>query len=291
MRPLAMLLVAVALTAGGCGSDDGNGAEQEKRAPHQAANEPPDVFANRLATLLATSRTKADCTDLEQINGRSIARFPCPAPPGLRRSMDRFELRRAAAYGTGAVIDYSSGDLPKGGSMLLFVGVDRAWAVARTGLVAGKTVGTGDDDSRKGYDTAVEEFLAAVRERDCDAYYRATFNGSKSKATVCKEDFPSTARLARRLATDPAAKPAYEGGNSVFGFYTLETAKPLPERVTLTLAEGDERSERPFVVMNVTPTATRGEQLAVRREYERQKRKAPAAGSMAPDPSSGKKAD
>src|SRR5687767_7963316 len=87
--PVAVRGTAVAL--GGCGGDDTESTAKDE-PKFAAANESERVFIKRTASLLATTRTKNDCVELQQVNGRSLVRFDCPSPPKLRRSMADFKI-------------------------------------------------------------------------------------------------------------------------------------------------------------------------------------------------------
>jgi len=266
---IGVALGAVALNVGCGGDEEASGAKEPRFA---AAEESPDAFMKRMAKLLETTTAAKDCAALEAINGRSYTRFPCPPPKSLRKSMARFELIGAKAYGTGGVVDYKSGEVEDGGSILLFVGVDRAWGVGRFGVIAGKTVGTSDEKSRDGFADAVDGYLDAVRTRDCDAYFDHSFNNSEKKKAVCRTVFPNTKALAKRLKDNPTAEPEYQGGNEQFGFYSLETSKPKPENVTISIAKATAKAPQPYVVMDVAPSPTAADQRRVVAEFEKQRR-------------------
>jgi len=271
----------------GCGGDEQSDAERESARRVSSASEPPDVFAVRMANLLETASRKKDCPQLDAINARSLIRFPCPVEnKGLRTSMARFKVLDAAEYGTGAVVDYKSGEVAKGASIVLFAAPDRNWGLARFGVVSGRTVGTSDDETRDGFDKAVAGYLAAVEKRDCKAYNQLAVTKADDDKAVCKTEFPSTAELAKKLEANPSARPSYEGGNSVFGFYTLETSKPEPANVTISVVKANAKSPQPYVVLDVAPSPTAAAQERFRRGVAQQRK---SGGQPAMSPS--RKAD
>jgi hypothetical protein len=265
----AVVAMCGAAVAGGCGDDSDSDAKDT--VTFAAADEPPEAFVKRLTKLLETTTATRECAELTAINSRSVTRFPCPPPKTLRNSMKSFEVVGAEDYGSGGVVDYKSGQVKDGASILLFVGVDRSWALSRFGVVAGKTVGTSDEKSRDGYEGAVDGYLEAIRTRDCDAYFDLTYNDSAPKKAVCKQAFPTTKALAKRLKADPAAKPKYEGGNASFGFYSLETQKPKPQNMTISIAKATGKSAQPYVILDVTPSPTAADQKKVLREFQEQR--------------------
>lgn len=260
-RYVALLCACAVGIATGCG-DDADG-DARRQVAYSIAPEPPEAFALRMAKLLETSTTRADCAQLDQIAARSPAGLACPASKTLRRSMRRFDVVGAKEYGTAAVVDYRSGGTPDGAAILLFVTPDREWAVSRFGVVTGAaTTRTDDEQSRDGFRKAVEDYLTAIRTRDCRAFAAVAFTGDAERAVVCRA-FPSTKAMARRLEADPTARPRYEGGNATFGFFSLETDKPEPTNETLSVIATSPGSPRPYVVLDVVPSPTTDQQEAI----------------------------
>ncbi len=261
----AVLALAVAPVA--CGSDDDQSSTTEQKAEFAAANEPEEVFIKRMARLLATVRSKKDCAELEQINVRSMTRFPCPPDKELRKSMENFEVVGAADYGTGAVVDYKSGQAPDGATIVLFTSLARNWSVSRFGVLTKPSVGTSDENGRFAYEDAVGDYLDAVRRRDCKAFKEAAFTGD-SNGNVCKGVFGATGSLAKRLKENPSAVPRYLGGNNTYGFFSLETQKPEPENSTISVVRGEDAN----VVLDVALSPTAAELRRAERQYRRQQK-------------------
>jgi hypothetical protein len=261
---------AIAMTVGtvSCGGDGDSQAEDKPE--FSAASEPPKTFITRMAKLLETAKRKSDCVELELISARSLTRFQCPAPKPLRKSMARFEVVDAEEYGTSAVVEYKSGEVKDGATIVLFVTPNRSWGVGRFGVIADSPLETDDEESRPGFDAAVNAYLEAVRKRDCAAFIDYAEVGTKSKTVVCNTSFPSTKPLAKRLKADPTARPKYQGGNAMFGFYTLETRKPKPQNVTISLAKATAKSAQPYVVLDVGPSPTAADQRRVRQQLRKQ---------------------
>ena len=265
---MTALLMTVAVP--GCGSDDESTAKNEPRI--SAASEPVAIFIKRLVKLLETSTAKQDCKQLEDINARSYFRFSCPPGNKLHKSLKSFEVVGSKEYGTGAVVDYKSGKVKNGAAILLFVAPDRNWGISRFGVVTKPSTETDDEESRQGFEMAVEKYLAAVRERDCAAFQEVAFiRPDSTKKQVCGEIFGATKELARRIKAHPTTKPKYEGGNATYGFFTFETTKP-DENSTISVVRGDTGAGSAYVVLNVAPSPTSLVQQAVRKQFKERQR-------------------
>jgi hypothetical protein len=270
----AALLAAAAL--GGCGGDDDESTAKDKQPAKQiktfsAAGEPPEVFIERTARLLATVSEKKDCLELKDVNRHSLTRFPCPAPKSLRKSMASFEVVGSEEYGTGAVVDYKSGDVKDGAAILLFVAPDRKWGISRFGIITQPSTKTSDADNSEGYAKAVDDYLAAIRKRDCKAFAAVVFIPSESKQNVCKTTFALTEPLAKRMKDFPSAKPKYEGGNASFGFFSFETRHPDVESRTISVVATGGPAQR-YLVLDVAPSPPAEELEAIRRQYQLQQK-------------------
>jgi hypothetical protein len=266
----ALLVATVAI--GGCGGDDGDSTASD-RPRFSAATEPTHVFIRRMVNLLETTTVKKDCAQLEQINKRSYVRFPCPPAKELRDSMADFELVGAKEYGTGGVVDYRSGAAKDGAAIVLFVAPDRNWGISKFGLVTEPSTKSDDEDSREGFEAAVEDYLTAVRDRDCQAFQEATFIDPRlKKSEICTKALAGTKKLAERLNEHPRVEPRYEGGNASYGFFTFETTKP-DENLTISVLKAGAGDDASYQVLDVAPSPTSLEQETVRRQLEKEQKK------------------
>lgn len=283
---LAALLCAcgVGLVGAGCGDGGDDDAAAQRKADYSMASESPRAFATRMAKLLETSTTREDCRQIDEINGRSLSRLRCPAGRAFRRSMSRFVIVGAKEYGTGAVVDYRSGATPDGAAIVLFVAPDRNWGIARFGVVTEPSTQTSDEQSRDGFRKAVDDYLEAIRERDCKAFAKVAFTGGASEAAVC-DAFPSTGALAKRMKSNPSARPKYEGGNRTYGFFSLETEEPTATNETISVIKASPGSRPPYVVLDIAPSPTAAQQAATIQLLER------GQTQSEPSPSPSKKAD
>lgn len=281
---LGLCAAAIAVGAAGCGGD-----EEESKAQGQEfalANEPAGVFMRRTAKLLATTKARKDCQELDAVNAQSTLRFSCPPDKKLRASMKDFEIVGAATYGTGAVIDYKSGEVGGGATIVLFVAPNRNWGIARFGVLTEPSTDTSDDETREKYDETVEAYFAAIRDRDCAAFMKVAFISSEIEKGFCKKRFPGTKALAKRLRANPSDEPVYQGGNGTYGFYKFETAKPTPSNVTISVVKGEAEGSERYAVLSMAPSPTAAEQRRVIRQFRRQQREARTATGMESSPGS-----
>lgn len=237
-----------------------------------AANEDPAAFALRMATLLETARTEKDCKEIYEINGRSVAPLPCPAPADFRKSMARFEVVGADIYGTGGVVDYKSGRAPDGAALVLYVARNRRWGVGHLGLSTEPSVGTGAGPSRAAYRATVDRYLEAVRKRDCDEFLEVAATATNDEEQNCREPFEATKPLADRLRRNPSAKLKYEGGNRAYGFFSLETPKPQPENSTISVIGLSDAGRTTYAVLDIVAAPTADDMHQLREDIALQRR-------------------
>jgi hypothetical protein len=269
-RLLPSLCAAAALGAvaiAGCGDDDADSTASEQGALG-AANEPPQRFVERLATLLKTSTEKDDCTSLDDISSRSFVRFPCPVSQDIRKSMASFKLAGVKEYGAGAVADYKSGSAKDGAAILLYIAPTNSWGVSRFGVFTKPSTKTSDEESREGYDAALDAYLAAVRKRDCQAFAKVKFVVDTNDEEICKTLFGRTKDIAKRLRANPSAEPEYQGGNATYGFYAFQTPKPKPKMWTISVMKTG-ASSKPYAVLDVAPSPTAAQQRSVQEQFRK----------------------
>jgi hypothetical protein len=254
-RWCAVLLCACAAATGGaaCGGDDKD-AEGKEEAP-SVASESPQAFVTRVAKLLETTRVRRECADIELINDRSVPKFPCPPEKGLSESMASFKVTSAKEYGTGALVEYTSGVSTDGATIMLLATPDRQWGIGRFGI-SSDTTPAEPADIRAGFDKAVTGYLAAIRKRSCKDFIKASLVGDATAKQVCPTLFARTEGIAKRLKRDPSARPAYEGGDGTFAFYTLETAKPKAENTTISLVRSGKGAKMDYLVLDQAPAPT-----------------------------------
>jgi hypothetical protein len=279
---VAALLIAIGGAGAGCGDSSGS-SDAKERAEYREANESPKAFVTRMAKLLETSTTLKDCAQIMSINTRSELQFRCPAEKKLRKSMARFKVNRFEDYGPGAVVDYKSGTVKDNAAIVLFVAGDRNWGIGRFGLFTEPSVGTSDEPNRTGYARVVEQYVAAIRERDCDALAATAFDAvDNDRKAVCDRTFSTTKAFTKRLNANPAARARYRGGNGRYGFFTLETAKPRPQNWTISVMRMPAKSKAPYLVLDVASSPTAAVQSKFRRQIEKKQQQQSTPQDMEP---------
>ena len=241
MRPFALLSIAVCLAVAGCGGDDdGNeGGSGDARASDPASQAPePEQDIEEFAQLLETAVTSPGCEGLTtKVNkpkegGIEIA---CPAEVAkVGKAYAGYKTLGAESYGTGAVIDYEAAEAPNGGTWELSLGGDGTWVIDAGKITEDETVGT-ELGSRRGFDRVLDRFLTAVRDGDCDSFFRYAETFAEDKQEACRDELPFYDALATALAASPDEGPFFLGGNQRYAFYGLETTKPKPAYRTVTL--------------------------------------------------------
>ena len=175
-------------------------------------------------------------------------RLVCPADdPEIKKAFAGYETTGSATYGTGAVIDYSSGEASEGGTWELSLGSDGTWVLDAGTITQQKTAGT-ELARPEGFQLALDRFLDAVRQGDCDGFFRYSVTTAQDKRAACKQELPLYDNLAKALKADPEAEPAFFGGNSRYAFYGLETAGPNPAYRTVTVLKTAAGSDEPYLV-------------------------------------------
>jgi hypothetical protein len=231
---LALLLLAVAATvclvAAGCGGDDAPAAT-DMPEPRTAP-----AFAEYVAALIAEADDPADCRRLAKIDRRSSARLPCPAPEPLREQMDAFELIDSQLFNAdrSAVVDYDHGDPTKPTAMVLLLDYDQHWTVQHLDLNSKQRPANGPTEGTGHIKRTIRGYEAAVRARDCETIIRLTYRPAGAPRPSCEDELAATATLAMVLKADPSQRPAFNGGNRDFGFYSMTAYHPRATHHTFT---------------------------------------------------------
>jgi hypothetical protein len=251
--PLAVL-VCICLAFASCGGDDGASTAAES----DGLSSPPAQLITSVLRTASTAKKRKDCKELTKVNLRSATKVVCPPlTPEMRKANKSTKLVSAATYGPAAVIDYTSPGAKKGASIILYRNAEGEWAIANWGLLYGSTVGS-DADDREDSEAIVTDYLAAVRERDCEGYNKVALTQSSELKDVCKQEFPGTELLAKALKGNPDVEPRYIGGNEDFNFWSLQFEGPEPRAYTIGTAATPEGSLRPQVVLTAHPAPVAG---------------------------------
>jgi hypothetical protein len=243
-------VAATCVLAVGCGDGEGGGGNAGSSAG-------VDSEPARLVSMVVKTASKAkgvkDCKEVAKVNRRSYAKYICPPITSEMRKASRgFEVSGAAIYGAAAVVDYRSSSAKDGLSAVLYRNPRGEWTFGRWGLTYGETVGT--DDSRDETRPVLDRYLAAIRDRDCEAFNKLAATSSGDLAKVCKEEFPATRTLAKDLdGSEPQIR--YLGGNEDFGFYRVTAGRAAYTVSTVATPSG---ALRPYVVLDATPAPRAG---------------------------------
>ena len=235
----------------GCGGGDDEGTTARKNDSAGSGNAPVaketiQQFAARFEDAAAAAAS-GDCKTVESFNALNLATLPCGGKDG--KAYAHLEVTGAEAFGTGGVVDFTDAEAPNGATLL--VGLDQS---GRYGVMASLVSNKEEVGTRPGQpavsDEGVQNFIRAVRDEDCDAYFDQAFTFSQDKAKECKAEFASS--TPDELAADPSAEPTRLGGVADFVFYGLST-KPDGYRTIATLP-GSSPSEVVVLSYSARPT-------------------------------------
>ncbi|HYI99537.1 MAG TPA: hypothetical protein VEX36_07680 [Thermoleophilaceae bacterium] len=248
---LALLLAvasAVCIVAAGCGGGEDAPAATDGPEPRTAP-----AFAEYVAELLGQADDAQDCQRVEQIDRRSSAEIPCPAPAALREQMDDFAMIDSELYNSdrSAVVNYDYGDRAVTASMVLLQDYDLRWTVQQLGFSPEQPSGNTRGDGYPNLRRTIRSYEAAVRERDCDEMIRLTYRPAGADRPSCKEQLAETAQLGKVLKRDPSQRPAFNGGDQDFGFYSMTAYHPAPTHYTFTVVRVRFGGEDRFLVSDV----------------------------------------
>jgi len=247
LLPLAGSLAIVCAAAVGCG--DGGG--ESSAAESAGLGSQPARLVKMMVSVSTSAKNAKDCKPVAKVNRRSAAKTVCPPFDAKSRKVTRStKLTRAATYGPAAVVDYKSSGAPKGASIVLYRNSRSEWTIGRWGVVGGETIGTDDSDARKESRSVLDDYLAAVRNRDCRRFLEVAAAESTDPKVSCKREFAATESFGRILKANPGAEPRYIGGNDFLGFYRLDLARPRPLSVTISTVATPEGTLTPRIVLD-----------------------------------------
>lgn len=230
LTALLALVATAAILAAGCGGGDDSPAAAD--APEARTYQ---GFAEQVAQLIAEGDDPAGCKRLEQIDRRSAAELPCPAPEELRDQMDSFEMVDNGLFMSdrAGVVEYQPGASGETTSMVVLLDYDKRWTVLRLDVDPSQPPANAPDDGDRNIRTAMMSYEAGVRKRDCEQIARFAYMPAGTPRPSCDELLADTAKLAKVLKGDPGQRPGFNGGNRDFGFYGLTAYNPKPSHHTL----------------------------------------------------------
>ena len=238
----ATALAALALAACG-GGDEGGTATVEPPKPADSLAE----LAKRTQTALTTE----NCPGLDQVNVKDEAAITLGCPTTDDKAAEAYEgftVKGGAEYGSGAVVDYTDKEAPNGGTLIATLGPSGRWSYLANERTGEPTIGT-QPENREPMETVLNDhFIPAVRDRDCDEFFKYAVTRLQDPQAACKEEFPLYQGLTDALKADPDARPVWLGGNKRLGFFALQTDKPKPEYRTLVVSKTGPDANQPFLV-------------------------------------------
>ena len=220
----------------------------------QAAAPRPAVPVATFAKRLQRALTRRRCPGLKAINRLGQVRLPCPARSSrrIRRAFKGFRVRGTRTYGSGAVIDFTDREAPRGGTYVLMLSKDRRWSIVFPAITNRRTSRDDGPGDLTGPQNALAGFLPAIRDGDCDAYFRfAVTPASESREQACTSAFAEPdglyLGLQRDLRATPDAAPAPLGGNRDVAFFALRTGATYRTAATIRSPAG---SPEPYLVIS-----------------------------------------
>src|SRR5207248_5078113 len=115
-----------------------------------------------------------------------------------------------ARYGSGAVIDATDAQFPKGLTWVAAIGKGNSWTMQGGTGSNHRTVGTTARDT-SGFDSTVTGTVAALRAKNCAAFLKYSLTATNNPHEC---DGPFGSGIARALTNDPTVMPKRLGGNA-----------------------------------------------------------------------------
>jgi hypothetical protein len=249
MRRLLLPLLAAALLVPASAA----AAESAVATAAQAGTPRPAVPAATFAKRLQRALTRRGCPGLRSINRLGQVRLPCPSSSSrrIRRAYRGFRVRGTRTYGSGAVIDFTDREAPRGGSYVLLLSEHRRWSIVFPGITGRRTTRDDGPGDLTGARNAIAGFLPAVRDGSCDGFFRlAVTPPGESKERSCATAFgPNGLYLGLQgdLRATPDAVPSPLGGNRTFQFFALRTGATYRTVATLRSPQG---AGEPYLVIS-----------------------------------------
>ena len=215
-------------------------AASQAPAPAPEPRESVRTFARRLERALTTR----GCPGLTTINRTSQVRLPCPSRSNrtIRRAFEGFDVRGTGQYGTGGVIDFTDREARRGAAYVLALGQNRRWSILFAPLTGRRSTDLRRVPGLAGHQNALAMFLPAVRDANCDDYFRyAVTPPNETKAQSCRAAFGpdglwTAVQADLRATPNPQVTPL--GGNRLFAFFAVRTGAVYRTAATLRTGRG-----------------------------------------------------
>ena len=271
MKRLARLapvaLYSVAFLAPGCGGDDDDGGGDEKRTPSAALTERPTPKQPITAEIAPFSRaiSTQDCKKYYPLvlsfsrgerTGTPATEAECKGRDPEVALLRGYRVELAAQYGTAGILDGPAGSGNKRRHTIWTLDGDGRFRYTQvTGTGTAAQAGTPFSD-RKEARRLAEDFLAAVRERDCAAMARL-FSPEGSRLVVNTGSTKAACRavlegefLAPAVRKTPNPRIEVLGGTRNLAFVGVATKDIY---FTMTMGDGGKPKLRLFDVVPSSP--------------------------------------
>ena len=208
------------------------GGTTKVEAPVKPA-ESIDGFVKRLRAAMAAVQA-GRCTEVTRFNANASFKLFCDA--NARRFYGRFKVTGKAAFGTGGVVDFTDKEAARGGTYVVALSPARRFSIVFPLLLGRRSVGTSPRKPR-GFDNAVDGLIAAIREKNCDRYFKYSLTRpGVGRRQDCAEAFDPRSRIRPELVADRQAKPRRFGGTADIVFYGL-SLKPNHYRTLVAVRD------------------------------------------------------
>jgi hypothetical protein len=223
-----------------CGGDD-SASDDQTNESSPVVTETVEDFGTRLSDA-ADAAAAGDCDTVDEFNDEAGFVLPCDSSGA---GYDDFEVTATDDFETAGLVDFTDKEVPDGATAIAAINADghfrlmQSFVPSSLGLEA-KQVGTEPEETEV-RDRAVESFVTAVREGDCDTYFQLGLTPTQNKEKECRIEFSEKTGIKPDLEANPDATAVLLGESEAFGLYELET--PDFYRVVLALrnyADGDE---------------------------------------------------
>ena len=226
-RTAAALALSLASVLTGCGGGGGGDSRVQGNAPQP--RETIEQFADRFREASAAA-VAGDCDVVKDFNRKAAITIYCGQEAKGR--YDDFKVTGTQSFGTAGIVDYTDAEAPGGATAVAAIDENGDFRLVSSLILsrpapggrrlAAQQVGTKATD-QEARDRIASDFVAAIREENCDVYFRLGLTPTRDKASECRIEFNRKTRVQPQLAGDPAAEPEPLGGTQAFGFYGLST--------------------------------------------------------------------
>jgi len=225
----AALALSLASVLAGCGGGGGGGGDPLIQGNAPQPRETIEQFAERFKEA-SSAAVAGDCAVVKDFNRKAAITIYCGRK--ARGRYDDFKVTGTQSFGTAGIVDYTDAEAPGGATAVAAVDENGDFRLVSSLILSrpapggprleAQQVGTKATD-QEARDQLVSGFIAAIRQQNCDVYFRLGLTPTRDKRRECRIEFDRRTRVQPQLAGDPAAEPEPLGGTQAFGFYGLST--------------------------------------------------------------------